>query len=210
MIRDNYAIQVQQAKDCFLRYDQEQLIRKLHIQADEEYLYVNMLCKLYRVSRTTGDLWYRRGGCWHETNSHAEVMTLMDLVCDSRPDRSLSGKWENMSAFGLMFHQNLLEEKRDSWAERFQANPEALRRACLALEGVALPQGDVSYGIELFEGLRIGLQFWEGDEEFLPRIRYLWDANALMYLKYETMHFAIGLLLRRIGEEMETPSRLIP
>ena len=67
-----------------------------------------------------------------------------------------------------------------------------------------MPGADIGYGIELFDGLRIGIQFWHGDEEFLPRVRYLWDENATQYLRYETMHFAIGLLRQRIGEEMDT------
>ena len=65
-------------------------------------------------------------------------------------------------------------------------------------------QGDVSFAFELFDGLRIWLQFWEGDEEFPPRLRFLWDENALQYLKYETMYFAVPLLLQRIRENMDT------
>ena len=47
------------------------------------------------------------------------------------------------------------------------------------------------------------VQLWFGDEEFPASLRYLWDENALMYLKYETMYFARALLLRRIREKME-------
>ena len=109
-----------------------------------------------------------------------------------------------MQTFGLMFHRNLLEDARDPWAERIDREPEAFRRACEGLGGIAVPGADIGYGIELFDGLRIGIQFWYGDEEFLPRVRYLWDENATQYLRYETMHFAIGLLRQRIGEEMDT------
>ena len=66
-----------------------------------------------------------------------------------------------------------------------------------------VPGGDLGYAAELFDGLRIGIQFWFGDEEFFPRVRYLWDENALQYLRYETMYFAVSLLRRRIGEEMK-------
>ena len=33
-------------------------------------------------------------------------------------------------------------------------------------------------------------------------LRLLWDENALMYLKYETMYFAVGLLRQRFRELM--------
>lgn len=198
---DNYLVQAQQAKQSFLRYDQEELIRKLKLSFDEDYLYVTMLCKLYRIHRKTGDL-ERREEHWVDANTHAEVMTILDLVCDSSPDRFLSCRWQNMQSFGLMFHQNLAEQK-NPFAEAIQENPEGFRKACMALNGEAMSGADMAYAIELFEGLRICIQFWEGDEEFLPRVRYLWDENALMYLKYETMYFAVGLLAQRIRERME-------
>lgn len=200
----NYLIQAQQAKKRFLTYDQDALIRKFRLQSDENFIYVNFLCKLYRISRTTGDMAYREGDRWADGNSYGEVMTLLDLLCDSREDRFLTGRWKSMTAFGLMFHRSLTEEQRDAFADRIDDAPAAFSRACQALQGVPLSGADLGYGIELFEGLRIGLQFWHGDDEFSPRVRYLWDENALQYLRYETMHFAVGLLRQRIGEEMDT------
>ena len=200
--RDNYAIQAQQAKLRFLTYDQQVIIEKLQLRADETWLYIPMLGRLYRIGREDGNFQRQAGETWQDANSYEEVMTLLDLLCDSKKDRYLTGKWKNLQEFGRMFHRTLLEEK-DPWAERFQAEPEKFRKACLALGGVAIPQGDIAYAIELFEGLRIGVQLWFGDEEFPPNLRYLWDENALMYLKYETMYFAKALLLYRLREEME-------
>lgn len=139
---------------------------------------------------------------WVDGNSFEEVMTLLDLICDSRENRYISGRWKNMQAFGLMFHQNLLEDAKDPWAEKFQNDPERLRRACLRLGGTPLPNGDVAYAVELFDGLCIAVQLWFGDEEFPPNLRFLWDENANMYIRYETMYFARHLLLQRL-EEMQ-------
>ena len=38
------------------------------------------------------------------------------------------------------------------------------------------------------------------DEDFPAGLRFLWDENATMYLKYETMYFAVGLLRQRMNE----------
>lgn len=198
---DNYQLQVQQAQKSFLRYDQSALIRKLNLSHDANYLYVNLLCKPYRIHRNTGTLEVATESGWQSANTHSEVMTLLDLLCDSREDRFLSGRWKQMTSFGLMFHRELLEG-RDATADWFARDLPGLHRACQRLGGIPMPTGDVSYAIELFDGLRIWLQFWQGDEEFPHQIRYLWDENALMYLKYETMYFAINLLLRRLREEM--------
>lgn len=200
---DNYLLQAAQAKQRFLGYDQQKLIRKLKLNADDLYLYPVLLGSTYRLSRKNGDLERLAGDTWVDANTFAEIMTILDLVCDSREDRFLVHRWKNMPDFGLMFHRSLLEDARDPWAERFNADPESLRRACLAMGGTPLPQGDVAYAIELFDSLSIGIQLWLGDEEFPPSLRFLWDENALMYIRYETMYYARGLLLQRLAEKSE-------
>ena len=198
----NYLIQASQAKRRFLTYDHEKLIAKFGLKFDADYLYVNLLCKQYRIKRKTGDMEYREGDTWLDGNSYEEVMTLLDLLCDSRDGRRIAGQWKNMQSFGLQFHQNLLEEQRDPMAEYIDRNPEEFRKACRALGGEPLAGADMSYAIEVFDGLPIAIQFWHGDDEFAPRLRYLWDENANQYIRYETMYFAVNLLLRRIRENM--------
>lgn len=196
---NNYLMQAQQAKRHFLTYDQDKLIAKFNLTADEAFLYVNLLCKQYRLDRKTGDLFRREGTHWQDGNSFEEVMTLLDLLCDSRDDRHLSGRWRSMQSFGLEFHQNLLENRRDGLADYFDAHPEKLRQACLALNAEPIPGGDMGYAVELFDGLKIGILFWAGDEEFTPRFCYLWDENADQYIRYETMFYAVDLLRQRLG-----------
>lgn len=204
--RDNYAIQAAQAKEHFLSYDQQALIRKLRLYADEDYLYPVMLGTRYRICRRTGDISRREGDAWVDGNSYDEVMTLLDLVCDSREDRHLSGQWKDMKSFGLMFHQNLLEDQRNPTAEAYDNDPEGFLRACRALHGEKLPFGDIGCAVELFDGLKIAMVLWRGDEEFPPRLRYFWDENAVQYIRYETMYFAVSLLRAAIAREMAAPS----
>lgn len=199
---DNYLKQAAQAKAYFLTYDQEALIRKLNLAYDEDYLYPVFFSQTYRLSRKTGDLARQGKHGWEDANTHGEVMALLDLICDSREDRFVSGKWKDMAQFGHAFHQNLLEE-RDPLAEACQEKPQVFRRWCEALGGKPMPTGDIAYSIEVFDGLPLMIQLWFGDEEFPARVRLLWDENALMYLKYETMYFAREVLLSRLKREME-------
>ena len=200
--RDNYAITVRRAKALFLEYDQRLLAKKLRAEMDGEYFYIAFLSEPCRIHRTTGDISRLHLGSWLDANSFNEVLTLLDLVCDSKENRYTTGKWKNMQDFGHGFHQSLLEQ-RDPWAERFQAQPEIFARACESLGGEPFPLGDVAYSIPVFDDLRLLIQLWFGDEEFPAQLRYLWDENALMYLKYETMYYAVPLVLNRIKECME-------
>ena len=197
---NNYLIQAQQAKARFLTYDQEKLIRKFHLRFDDQFLYMTMLYKPYRLSRTTGDLERLEAGIWQDANTFEELLTLLDLLCDSKDDRYLSGRWQNMQTFGLQFHQNLLEDRADPFASRIDREPEFLHRAAKALGAEGISGGDLGYAFELFDGLKIGLLFWHGDDEFYPRVRYLWDENAKQYIRYETMYYAVNLLHQRISE----------
>ena len=200
--RDNYAITVRRAKTLFLEYDQRLLAEKLGAKMDEEFFYTRFLSEPWRIHRVNGDISRFHQGSWVEADSFGEVLTLLDLVCDSKENRQPSGSWKNMRDFGHGFHQQLLEQ-RDSWAEAFQQQPEAFASALESLGGEKYPLGDVAYTIPVFEDLRLLVQLWFGDEEFPAQLRYLWDENTLMYLKYETMFYAIPLVLNRIREQME-------
>ena len=50
------------------------------------------------------------------------------------------------------------------------------------------------------DGLPIAIQFWFSDEDFPAQVRWYWDENALQYIKYETMYFAVGHLQRLLSK----------
>ena len=204
--RDNYLTQVRQAKKYFLRYDPRELAAKRGVRAEGDYLYTRMLSREYRICLHDGAVHRLDRDGWQNTESHGEVMTLLDLVCDSKENRYVSGRWKQMTSFGLLFHQEMMETGRDPFLAQLEANPDAFCRTCRALSAQPMAGGDISYAIELFDGLCVWLQYWQGDEEFPSQLRWLWDENALMYLKYETMYFALNLLRQRIRELIKEDS----
>jgi hypothetical protein len=198
--RDNYKIQLAQAKMHFLTYDQQELIQRCGIKSDEKYLYTHLLGEEYRICRRTGDMERFSSGKWIDGNSFAEVMTILDWLCDSKEGRYITGRWVNIVNQGPYFHRNLQEEEEDPDAMKFSQNPEQFIKACEKLDGERVPGGDISYAIELIDGLQILVQLWHGDEEFPPRLRFLWDENATKYIRYETTWYALGLLMKRLRQ----------
>lgn len=199
---DNYKIQAAQAKKLFLTYDQQELIRRCSLRHDETYLYTELLTYPYRIHRQTGDMERLVDGCWVDGNSFNEVMTILDWLCDSRADRYITGRWINLVTHGHYFHRQLQEDTGDPDALLFDSRPEAFTAACQALKGEKMAGADISYAIDMIDGLRVLVQLWHGDDEFPPNLRLLWDENTERYLRYETTWFAVGLLLRRIKEKM--------
>ena len=195
-MQDNYQIQAMQAKQYFLSYDQQGLSIKCSLPADDRYLYPSLFSTPYRIDRRTGDMEKFLDGAWQSADSHGEVMTLLDLLCDSDPHRHAGGHFLSMQAFGHGFHQSLGEH--NPLASRFDQHPQAVAAVCEELYGIPFPAGDLAYVLPVFEDLRLVLQLWSGDEEFPPSLRFLWDENALQYLKYETMYYAVDVLTDRI------------
>ncbi len=200
--RDNYQIQAAQAKKLFLTYDQQALIHRCRLEHDEQYLYTKMLGDPYRICRQTGDMERLKKNQWVDADSFGEVMVLLDWLCDSKPERYITGRWTNIVTQGHYFHRSLQEDAEDPDAVLFDRETDAFACACEMLGGEKLPGADVGYAIELFDGLRIFVQLWHGDEEFAPRLRCLWDENVGKYLRYETTWYAVGLLMKRIKENM--------
>ena len=194
---DNYLLQLQSAQKRFLTYDQEKLIKKLRLDADENYIYIPMLGSFYRLCRHTGSLEMKKDA-WVDANTFGEVMVLLDILCDSREDRCLSGRWQSTQQFGELFHTSLLEPKEDPFATGFDKQSGLLKQVCLSMGGRQIPGGDEAYAVPLMDDLEIGIFFWYADEEFPAQIRFFWDANALQYIRYETMHYALGLLRSRL------------
>ena len=190
---DNYQIQMQNAQKSFLRYDQEKLIRKFGLQSDEDYLYLTFFHCSYRIHRKTGSF-QRYQKQWQDANTFGEVMSILDILCDSREDRFLTGRWVSTQHFGKHIHTGLLEIEKDPLADCFDQNPGSFQKACAALGGRPIPGGDEAYAVEVMDGLEIGVLFWGADEEFPAQLRFFWDENAPMYIRYETMHYTLGHL----------------
>ena len=91
-------------------------------------------------------------------------------------------------------------ESRDALADLAQNHPGEYRTALEKLGARPVKGADIAYVLPVFDDLEMALFFWAGDEEFLPRIRYLWDENALQYIRYETMYYVLGCLRTRLCE----------
>lgn len=200
---DNYLLQMQAAQRHFLTYDQEKLIRKFSFSHDENWLYPVMLGQQYRLCRKTGRLEKRENGSWCDANTFGQVMTLLDLLCDSREDRFASGEFTSMQNLGGHVHSRLLESPRDPLALRFDKAPAAMKEVCLALGARPVDVADLAFSFPLFEELTIQLRFWHSDEDFPASIRWFWDKNALMYLRYETTYFLVDFLRQQLQTASE-------
>lgn len=200
--RDNYALQAEDARRRFLTYSQETILRTTSATEVGEFLCLRFCGADYRIRRSDGHMFRRDAQDWICADSHAEVLTIYDYLCDARPGRTPTGEFVSMASLGGHVHTGLL--LRSGPLERaIDADPDAFRRACAALGGQEASGGDLAFDLALFPDLPVRLRFWHADEDFPPTLDLLWDRNALLFLRYETTWFAAGHLRRRIGDLME-------
>ena len=91
----------------------------------------------------------------------------------------------------------------DKSAQFFDGKEDALEQALISLGGEKWGSGDVSYKLPMFGNLWAGVVFWSADEEFPASLNLMVDKNLLQYMHFETMWFAMSLLLENIRAEME-------
>lgn len=200
---DNYQLQMQQAKKHFLSYDQQEIIDRCRLTYDSDYFYVCFLSSPYRICRKSGDMQRQERGNWVDGNSFAEVMTILDWLCDSKKDRFPANRWINIVSQGHYFHRNLQENEEDPDANLFDAHRSAFAAACESLGGEKQAGADIGYAIELVDGLKIFVRLWHADDEFPAKLSCLWDENVLRYIRYETTWYAQGLLIRLLREKVQ-------
>lgn len=200
MRESNYELTKRKMQTEFLRYDQEEMIQKFSLAADERYLYLALLRRPHRIDRHSGlvewsDDCFRTA---HEADFNS-AMTLYDLLCCSKPDCRLSGRFCTVNALhGTAYTAGLGEDLFVREAAFFDRHLTQLRAACAALGGTQEPNGDLACRLLLFPFFPVILRFWQGDEEFPASLKLLWDENTLQFLHYETTYYAANHLFSRL------------
>ena len=199
--KSNYDVTRDRVEREFLKFDQDAIIEKFHLEHDSDFLRVRFLSCDYRIDRKTGRVERLPEGVHAGFN---EVMTIFDVLCESKPDCRLSGEFVRVNDLdGVTKTAHLGGNLFDGSARAFTHRMDALRAACQRLGGTAGTVGDVCYQIPMFRFLPVMLQFWDADDEFEAVLKIMWDRRTLDFMRYETTWYAAGHLLERLRALME-------
>lgn len=243
--RDNYQIMFERTRASFLKYNQEKMIERFQLDADERYLYLTFVARPYRIERATGAMEYWKdktpraervatesaanenpsaervaiesvadkipraervatesaSGVWLPAG-HEDGMTIYDILCDSKPDARVSGRFQNAwnqrnvssAPNGSLFQSS---------ADFFSGKCDSLSAACERLGGERVSTGDVGFDIPVFNEIKMRMLFWDADDEFPASMNLQWDEHILDFMRYETTFYAAGFILNRLREEAE-------
>ena len=207
-ITSNYDRQVDIGRRIFMEYDQDKIIRRYELLADEHWIYLDYLDASYRISRENGKIEeQQKENCWKECRSYDTVMTIYDLLCYAKGDTApvLYGAWQTLENFAVGSSPGTGAFTK-KYAKQFRNSAEKLKAACKKLGGIMqkpMARADVTCLIPVTSFFSVLLQFWDGDEEFEPELVLLWDKNSNQFLHFETMFYLQGDLLDRIKNKLE-------
>ena len=198
MAQSNYDITLARMPGEFLKYDQQRMIRMFCHDYDADHLYLRLLDRRYRISRRLGTIEWEDESSWRPAG-FLDAMTIYDLLCCAKDGAALSGRYAQAEHLpGTMHGANPAKGAFDEFAARCDEDPEKLKKACLALGGVELPMGELSFQVPLFDFLTVMVQFWSSDDEFPAVFKLMWDENVLQFLRFETVCYAARFLVNRL------------
>ena len=200
--QSNYELQVDIGKRIFLEYNQETLIKKYQLEADKLWIYICYMNTQCRISRDYGHIEEYIGNTWKVCREYATVMTIYDLLCFHQGDDapSLFGQWCSVGTFTAIGGPSA-GTFTSKYASFFNGRITELRAACKAMGGIFQPRlagADVTCQINVTPFFPVLLQYWEGDDEFPPKLMLMWDRNTDRFLRFETTFFLQSDLFARL------------
>ena len=196
---DNYE-KMQEAAQCrFLEYDYDALRRRTGVTAGERGLATRFLGQKVSVDRETGEITVdgRKAG-------FSEALTIYDWLCDSKKDAFAAQSFCCITSLpGVFVSGGGLGMNGDSVAPLIEANRERFLELCRQMDGYEVDGADLAVVIRLFPDLPMLLKFFDADEDFPATLALLWDENILRFIRYETIYYLAGCLLRRIRAALQ-------
>ena len=198
---NNYEKQVYISRELFMKYDQQVMLKRLPLEYDETYIYLTMLDARLRISRASGIVEIRNEEDYAVCIDFSIVMTVYDILCYSETIPALSGMWCPLSSFQVTSSSPDSDVFTIKYARAFSGKIQELKEACRKIGGTepaVSAHADVCWQFDIFSFFPIQFRYWDGDDEFEPRIQLLWDKNSLKFMHFETMYYALGVLMQRL------------
>ena len=166
-------------------------------------VYLKYIGTEYRINRRNGAIEYATGEEWTDCREYTVVMTIYDFLCCSGQEilPPLTGQWQPVGRFVTAGSSPSTDPFVEKYARAFSGKVEEVKQACICLGGKQtkrLAGADLTFEMPVLPDFSVLLQFWDGDEEFPPKILLLWDKVSLSYLHFETTYYLQGDLLKAI------------
>ncbi|MBF0232862.1 MAG: DUF3786 domain-containing protein [Desulfamplus sp.] len=87
-------------------------------------------------------------------------------------------------------------------SRRYSGNISEFKRICEKLNGISLNMADAAYAFKITPRIQVAVLFWDGDDEFPPESKILYDRSIVGQLALDIV-FALSVgICTRIGKGM--------
>lgn len=199
---ENFEVQCEQWRGIFSGYDPQRIAGILHLEYDEQYLYIDYFQTPYRLCLKDGVLEKWSDEAWSRELYFNETMSVYHLLYYTKDFPVASGEWipndhlDTRTRSGRMGDPLL-----DHFAGKFSGHPERLEEACRRLKGEKLDKGDVGYQFRAFAQVPLQMIFWDADEDFPAQVQLLVDSRITDFVHIETTGCIVSDLLEKLEAE---------
>ena len=196
----DYEVVCRQWREEFSGYAPGRIVRILHLEADETYLYLSYFQCPYRLRLTDGVLEKQKDQEWTDELYFNESMSIYHLLHYTKDLPVVSGKWVPSHTIDGVISRNpaVKDPLLAPFEVKYAGKVEELRAACRAAGGKELGTGDAAYEFEVFPWLHLRLVFWDKDEDFPAQVQVLADQCVTDFVHYETLGCMISDLLEKL------------
>jgi len=116
----------------------------------------------------------------------------------------LVGKWISFGELpdGMFYNAAFQGYTGDKLSALIGNNVENFIRTALQLNGVFLPFGDASFKFQALPKVPLAIVFWNGDDEFPPSCKILFDASVTHYLPADGCAILGSILTNMIQKKL--------
>ncbi len=85
-------------------------------------------------------------------------------------------------------------------SKEYRNDIEAFGERCMQLGGTSLDFADAAYGFNIVPQIPLAVLYWEGDDDFSPEAKILYDKSMIDYLPSDILFSLVVEVCARIGK----------
>ena len=170
------------------------------IRAGEALINLLLMERVYQIRYPEGEVTCRDNSQNVGLMEKAILLRYLNNAKEASGEEKLIGFNELPS--GSFYNPAFSERVVKLFIDFFGEEPEKLKWSARRLGGVEVPFGDVGMRISFLPKVKISFIIWEGDDEFSPQGKILFNSHIASYLSTEGIVIASAMIFNELKKEL--------
>lgn len=170
------------------------------IQAEEVLISLLLMNRVYQIRYPEGEVICRDDPGPVDVMKKAILLRYLNNASEASGEEKLIGFNElpSGSFYNPAFSQSVVKP----FIDFFGKVPEKLKWTAERLGGTEVPFGDVGMRISFLPKVKISFIIWQGDDEFAPQGKILFNSHTAFYLSTEGIVIASTMIFNELKKEL--------